>query len=148
MTRRTKPSNAQAVHPWYAGGLRFQCVRCGRCCTGPPGYVWLDKTEVSRIARFLKATPSEFERQYCRRVLWRLSLIEHPNGDCVFLTPAGCRIYPLRPAQCKSFPFWDDLLRSPEAWQALKARCPGVGKGKLCTLREIEEIRAGRRPMG
>ena len=26
---------------WYRDGLRFECTRCGACCTGAPGYVWV-----------------------------------------------------------------------------------------------------------
>src|SRR5438105_3224904 len=27
--------------PWYQDGLRFSCTRCGHCCTGEPGFVWV-----------------------------------------------------------------------------------------------------------
>ena len=27
---------------WYHLGLRFQCTGCGDCCTGAPGYVWIN----------------------------------------------------------------------------------------------------------
>ena len=30
------------AEPWYRDGLRFECTRCGHCCTGAPGYVWVD----------------------------------------------------------------------------------------------------------
>jgi len=38
---------------WYAHGLHFECTRCGDCCRGAPGYVWVREEEVERIARFL-----------------------------------------------------------------------------------------------
>src|SRR5262245_18529291 len=25
--------------PWYQDGLEFTCTRCGKCCTGEPGFV-------------------------------------------------------------------------------------------------------------
>ena len=31
------------AEPWYRDGLRFACTRCGACCTGAPGYVWVDR---------------------------------------------------------------------------------------------------------
>ena len=34
--------NADESAPWYRDGLRFTCTRCGNCCTGAPGYVWVD----------------------------------------------------------------------------------------------------------
>ena len=144
LTPSNTPEEAKKT-PWYAQGLRFTCQRCGRCCTGAPGYVWLDKHEIHRIARFLKLTEKDFLERHCRQVFFKISLLERENGDCIFFTPAGCRIYPVRPVQCTNFPFWDDILKSPENWAALRLRCPGVGNGRLYTTAEIEEINAGKR---
>jgi len=129
---------------WYARGLRFGCTRCNRCCTGPPGYVWVHRREIVRIADFLKMPVPDFARQYCRKVWWRVSLKERPNGDCVLLTPEGCRIYPVRPRQCRTFPFWEQNLRSRECWEALKNRCPGVGRGRIYSAQDIRRIMAGK----
>ena len=50
----------------------------------------------------------EFTRQYTRLRDDRrgLSLIEQPDGACVFLAgdPPGCLIQAVKPAQCRSFP--------------------------------------------
>jgi Fe-S-cluster containining protein len=130
---------------WYADGLRFECTRCNQCCTGEPGFVWVDRNRVVSIADFLAVTVREFLTRYCRRVWWRVSLKEMDNGDCVFLTEQGCSIYPVRPEQCRSFPFWPDSLASPTRWEAVRARCPGVGRGRLYAVREIHSIRDGER---
>ena len=36
--------------PWYRDGLRFECSQCGDCCTGAPGYVWVNKEEIASLA--------------------------------------------------------------------------------------------------
>ena len=36
--------------PWYRDGLAFTCTRCGACCTGAPGYVWVDADEIAALA--------------------------------------------------------------------------------------------------
>ena len=37
--------------PWYAqAGLRFKCSQCGDCCTGAPGFVWVNKEEIAKLA--------------------------------------------------------------------------------------------------
>ena len=36
--------------PWYRDGLKFACTGCGDCCTGEPGYVWVNKAEIETLA--------------------------------------------------------------------------------------------------
>ncbi|MDP6439913.1 MAG: YkgJ family cysteine cluster protein [Candidatus Brocadiia bacterium] len=129
--------------PWYAGGLRFTCTRCGQCCGGAPGYVWLEEDEISRIADYLKIGEDDLRERHCRRIFTRVSLREQHNYDCIYFTPAGCRIYHARPSQCYTFPFWPDNIQTTESWEAVKARCPGAGTGRLYTRAEIEAIRDG-----
>jgi hypothetical protein len=149
---RTDDGHQRAVpagrEPWYAEGLRFGCTRCGHCCGGPPGFVWVGKEEIEHLAGFMRVEAAAFLTLYCRSVWWRTSLRELDNGDCVFLTPQGCSVYPVRPVQCRTFPFWPDSLRSPQGWEALKERCPGVGQGRLYALDEIEQVVSGRGATG
>ena len=127
---------------WYREGLRFECTQCGDCCTGAPGYVWVTHAETEKIARFLDLTPTKFRKEYVRKVGRRYSLIERANGDCIFFNQ-GCTVYPARPKQCRTFPFWPENLNSGKAWEKLESECPGTGKGKLYRLEDIELIRRG-----
>jgi hypothetical protein len=83
----------------------------------------------------------EFQRQYVRRVGARLSLVEYPNGDCVFFDNQArkCTVYEDRPRQCRTWPFWHSNLKTPEAWQQTCEVCPGSGKGNLVPLERIVE---------
>ena len=101
------------------------------------------KDEIPRIAQYLAMSPERFAAQHCRRVWTRVSLREMSNGECVMLTAEGCRIYPVRPAQCRSWPFWRDKVDTPAHWERVKDRCPGAGRGPLYTREEIERIDAG-----
>jgi Fe-S-cluster containining protein len=133
--------------PWYRDGLAFQCTRCGDCCTGAPGYVWVDAEEIARLARCLGVAPEEFSRRYVRRVGHRHSLIEKPGGDCIFWDrTAGCTVYPARPSQCRTWPFWPANLETPEAWEDVTRLCPGSGRGQWFSLEEIEAAAARTRP--
>src|SRR5215208_5153364 len=82
-------SNDAAKQPWYADGLNFTCTQCGNCCTGGPGYVWISREEIARLAEFLGITPEETLEQYCRTHGSQLSLKERRAAggayDCVFL---------------------------------------------------------------
>jgi len=80
--------------PWYVGGLHFECMQCGGCCSGPgEGYIWVTKPEIKLIADFLKITIGQLRREYLRRVGMRTTIIEQPNTkDCIFLnTPLSLR---------------------------------------------------------
>ncbi|MCS7236997.1 MAG: YkgJ family cysteine cluster protein [Thermoguttaceae bacterium] len=143
MNKRRKVSSRSS--PWYAEGLRFECQACGNCCTGPPGYVWVNTRELSEIASFLGISLPELVMHFTRSVDGRISLIELAGGDCVFLDPTSrlCRIYPVRPRQCRTWPFWTSNLASRASWAEAAARCPGCNRGRLYTFTEIEEIRLG-----
>lgn len=127
--------------PWYADGLKFKCSQCGDCCTGAPGYVWVNKSEIEALAELVEMTVDDFEAMYVRKVGIRKSLKEFPNGDCVFFDnkARSCSVYGARPRQCKTWPFWDSNLKSPETWAQTCEECPGSGKGKLYTLQQIED---------
>ena len=70
------------TEPWYAAGLRFECTQCGDCCTGAPGFVWVNKEEIQALAGELEMEVAEFEQNYVRKVGIRKSLKEFSNGDC------------------------------------------------------------------
>jgi Fe-S-cluster containining protein len=103
--------------------------------------------EITAIAAFLSMTPEDLRRQYVRRTDGRHTLIERPdNHDCIFLTAAGdaaqsrgCRIDSVRPAQCRTWPFWPGNLHSPESWSHAAQRCPGVNRGQKFSLEQIHE---------
>ncbi len=82
--------------PWYEDGLRFQCLGCGQCCTGEPGYVWVDDAEIAALAAALNVDVDQFERSYVRRVGKKKSLVELPGGDCVFFDPPRPALFALR----------------------------------------------------
>jgi len=128
--------------PWYADGLRFECSRCGDCCRGEPGFVWVTRTERQAVAAYLNMEQKEFDGAYVRTVAFGKSLKELPDGDCIFWdSEQGCRIYPVRPRQCRTFPFWQTYLASPRDWARAAERCTGVNKGRLYTFEEIEAQR-------
>jgi Fe-S-cluster containining protein len=154
-------SNADATKPWYANGLSFTCTQCGNCCTGGPGYVWISKVEIERLADFLKLSVDETIKQHTRRVSGRVSLKEHrtPAGlyDCNFLKEIDaerevdgqrvrykkriCTIYPVRPLQCRTWPFWDGILQSEKSWTLASRGCPGMDIGRVRSVEEIERLR-------
>jgi Fe-S-cluster containining protein len=129
--------------PWYREGLRFKCTGCGACCTGEPGYIWVNQAEIKAMAEVLGISPEKFERNFVRPEGRRRTLKERANGDCVLLDhkTSRCTVYAVRPRQCRSWPFWSSNLRSVETWEQTCEECPGAGKGTKIALDEIERCR-------
>ena len=134
--------------PWYQAGLAFGCMQCGRCCSGPEeGYVWAGKDEIATIAKHLEMTTPQMREQYVRRVGRRESLVEqNVSNDCIFLIPDDqgqktCRIYPVRPRQCRTWPFWPSNLSSPVDWADAQRRCGGINRGIVHSCDDIEAKR-------
>ncbi len=134
--------------PWYKDGLRFECTQCGDCCSGAPGVVWVNEEEMENLAKLLELDLAAFKAKFTRKVGGRISLVEYPDGDCVFLDPEkrNCLFYSARPIQCRTWPFWDSNLETPAAWQETCEKCPGSGVGRLYSLEEIQ-VRAGQKSL-
>lgn len=84
----------------------YFCTRCGECCRWP-GYVRVTDAEIDAIAACLGIDVRRFLDRYTRLTEKRdgLSLIEKPDGSCVFLdTQGACRIQRVKPGQCRAFP--------------------------------------------
>jgi Fe-S-cluster containining protein len=133
-------NSLNASGPWYEKGLRFECSQCGNCCTGAPGYVWVNRGEIEDLAAHQGMTVAQFETQNVRKVGIRKSLVEYPNGDCVFFDGHArkCTVYEARPQQCRTWPFWQSNVATPQAWQQTCEACPGSGKGKLHSVEYIQ----------
>ena len=147
--KRTGSDNA-AEDAWYVAGLRFACTHCGGCCSGAPGYVWVTQDEIDRIAAFLGREGQGLSRRHVRQVGIRYSLTEDKKaGACCFLeTRDGkhtCRIYPVRPVQCRTWPFWETNLCSPDGWNLAALQCPGINRGRHHDFGRIERRRQARR---
>ena len=61
-------TTAATNEPWYKDGLRFKCTGCGDCCTGAPGYVWVNNEEIAKMAAVVRMSVEEFEAEYVREL--------------------------------------------------------------------------------
>jgi Fe-S-cluster containining protein len=132
---------------WYQRGLKFECTQCGVCCSGDPGFVWVNAEEIVALAEAMDLEEDEFRKRFVRKVGTRFSLVEYPDGDCIFLDPQtrGCMVYQARPVQCRTWPFWSSNLKTERDWEATCEICPGAGTGKLYSIEQIEAARLKKR---
>jgi Fe-S-cluster containining protein len=110
----------------------------------------VSQPEIELIAEHLNVTPGELRRMYLRRVGLRMTIVEQgTTKDCIFLREVAgkrcCVIYPVRPNQCRTWPFWPENLSYPDAWNRAAARCPGINHGRYYSGEEIERIRTSTR---
>lgn len=132
---------------WYCAGLHFECQECGKCCSGPDeGFIWVTRKEIELIADFLKITERQLRQQFLKHHGFRITIIENPvTKDCIFLKLIDgrkqCMIYPVRPNQCRLWPFWPSNLASPDNWNRYAQKCPGINSGRLYSFEEIEKLR-------
>ncbi len=106
------------------------CEACGgHCCTGESGNIWVKYTEAVKIADFINLSVEDFDTMYLKKVKHRYSLIEKKlasdNFACIFFdeTNKRCSIYPVRPRQCRTFPFWEQFKNNEDE---VRRECPGI----------------------
>lgn len=121
--------------------LRFTCTGCGACCTGNSEeyYIETSRDEQEAIRNFLGITRHWFRRRYLTKIAEEMEGLKIENsGRCVFLSKSNsCKIYPVRPMQCQTYPFWPEILISKKKWRAEKRRCEGVDNGTIVPRRRV-----------
>lgn len=124
---------------FFDSGLRFECQRCGHCCSGAPGTVYVSAAEAAAIADHLGINLERLRIKYLYPFRDSYSIRETDDGRCRFYGD-GCRIYAVRPQQCRSYPFWLDNLRSERHWRTAMRACPGIGRGACIPKTQILAI--------
>jgi len=129
---------------FYAGGLKFSCLRCSSCCRNDAGFVYLSEDDLKKLTSALNTNRKIFINTYCRWVSDMrgnevLSLKEKSNYDCILWENSGCSVYSARPLQCVTFPFWDNILASEKNWEIASSGCPGINSGDTHTENDINE---------
>lgn len=119
--------------------IRFTCQPgCTRCCD-QQGFVYVSEADILRAAKFVKMSPAKFEEKYVYRTTNQRRFRKPPEKQCPFLESYGCSIHPAKPTQCKTFPFWPELVENRAEWKRTGKYCPGIGKGELIQIGEAME---------
>ncbi|MBU1698702.1 MAG: YkgJ family cysteine cluster protein [Candidatus Eisenbacteria bacterium] len=138
---------------WYKDGLQFTCTRCGKCCQDreDPTFVFLEEDDIQRLSECMNISPKQVLQRYCQWSGEDGYTLKRKPGSCIFFDECiGCRVYPARPLQCRTWPFWPWNMRQ-ENWNDAVKFCPGCNKGEKHNAREIEttaKMMLGRRGEG
>ena len=128
--------------PYYEthNGLDFTCTRCGRCCERP-GPVFFSDDDLDRAAAFEKITPRAFVKRHGLVKVDDIHALDLPDGTpCSFYDKLkGCQIYEGRPIQCKTWPFWKEVVTRKSSWEKAATDCPGMNQGERHSPEVIRE---------
>lgn len=120
--------------------LRFQCIPgCTNCCR-VKGFVYITEDDLLRAAQFLQMPSADFEAKYVVRTRHTLRLRKPQQEQCHFLQEGGCGIHPAKPTQCRTYPFWPELVEDRQNWEEARGVCPGIGKGPFIQIGSALEI--------
>lgn len=115
--------------------LKFECTKCGKCCTrrSTYAYVYLNREEARALARFLGMSERELRRRYTFVDADGWTQLRFIGDACPFLDrlSGSCTVYAARPLQCHTFPFWTELIGKNGRWtEQARTLCEGVGQGR------------------
>ena len=78
--------------------------------------MYITEDDLSRAAAYVKLPVAEFEAKYVVRTKNTLRLRKPQGAQCHFLRDTGCSIHPVKPVQCRLFPFWPELVENRADW--------------------------------
>ena len=125
--------------------VRFECLSdCSNCCRISGGFVFLTDEEAAQMSVYLNTSHEMFREWFTKSADNRLALVDGEHEHCVFLEEGACIIYPVRPQQCRTFPFWPENMKTKAHWNLTKKTCPGIGIGQTFSTEKISAILKGK----
>ena len=130
-------------------GLRFECTQCGKCCwtRGEYSHVYMTDADVASLAAALGMPVAEARERFTFRDENGWTELDFTGGRCVMLDAETnlCKVYESRPTQCRTFPFWPELIRRGAWTGEAKRICEGVGNGRVVPKDEVATRIAAQR---
>ena len=124
-------------------GLSFSCTQCGRCCKGTTN-VFINETEAYALADHLNMKLEDFIFNFTEPRNSNVSLKTrrvNNSKHCIFLEGKTCSVYDVRPTQCRTYPFWPEIVMSKVEWETEgKVRCEGIKTNTNQNFISSEEI--------
>lgn len=125
---------------FYEDGIKFECTRCGNCCTCE-GYVFIFRKDLDELEKVYDR--ETLEKNYLSTYGEYVVLRDKADKSCIFWDNEikGCKVYMNRPTQCRTYPFWNTVLKTEKRFTEELSFCPGIGHGRHYTKEEIDNLR-------
>ncbi len=96
---------------------------------------------MENIAGHLDVTAEHFKRYYLTRLVdGGYGITIKDSGACSLLDKDGkCRAYAARPVQCRTYPYWPEILVNKSAWKNESKKCEGIELGDVIDNEYIEK---------
>ena len=124
--------------------FQFNCTGCGDCCRGG-GNVYFSDDELQDLKEYLKLNDEKWKllkNQLIRFKKNGLNVHSSPKA-CIFINAENkCRIYPVRPLQCRSYPYWPSVFESRKELVLHMKKCPGFKEEseKITSLQILRRV--------
>ncbi|KJR41467.1 Uncharacterized protein MCHI_002636 [Candidatus Magnetoovum chiemensis] len=104
------------------------CSSCSAiCCRGSSGNIWVNYGEIYNICNLLGINIIDGMSRFFEKRENRYSvreIVDVKDSCCIFLNNDNqCSIYPARPLQCRTFPFWEYFKIHADK---ITNECPGI----------------------
>ncbi len=134
---------------------RFVCKHMGSCCENPAAPVNVTAADLVRIADYLQASVLElFGTGWCMIPFGipekRFSYTVEPGLEtpCQFHKEGRCRVYPVRPLNCRMFPYWILAVIPKEGREHFVKEDLCCAANHFPSVKERKKIRAYVNAMG
>jgi len=103
--------------------------------------VYFSGPDLGRAAAHLGLSEAAFRRRYHVVIDEGVPAIDPGDqSPCVFYDEeAGCTIYEGRPTQCRTWPFWSEIVHRRRSWDKATTDCEGMNQGRRHRVEEIEQ---------
>jgi Fe-S-cluster containining protein len=99
--------------------MEIHCDKCGECCRTFPKFQ-ITKRELKQIAKRLDISWQKLIKRLRTRLIGQKCYIHQP---CIFLKDNLCRIYDIRPWNCRAFPLYPIIENNELLLRDLSFEC-------------------------
>ena len=119
---------------WFDKAISFACTSCGKCCKSYKNQikVYVNIAEALQISDHIDMDIKDFQQKYIEIHYDQDSneLISLKSNDtksnCIFLKENQCSIYQVRPTQCRTYPYWPQIMLDKASWLEEAKACEGI----------------------